>query len=239
MSSRSRNFSMLALLVHVLGGCTLVGYSAGAVVDAGNRRLLVPDSLPVLQPGAQIKVKLRDSTEMAGTYRGIEPLPADEYAERYTRYRAEVMPRVSLPALNDTVLVALVSGEDRRGKFLGFDPGGVVVESTDATVTVSLWAVAQLSAANGPTIDGEILPLLVAPGATPFRSALSLELPRRRGTRKQKPSQRIALDQIVTVEVRPTGARLAGAAGGVIIDVAVLVALAVCLASDCLNVGGF
>lgn len=236
MWSRWPSVLMLAL-VHSLGGCTLMGYTTGAVMDAGNKRVIAPDSLPVLQPGAQIKVKLRDSTEMAGTYRGIEPLPADEYAERYTRYRAEVMPRVSLPALNDTVVVALVSGEDRRGRFLGFDPGAVVVESTDATVIVSLWAVAQLSAASGSTIDGEILALLSEQSTTPLRSALSLELPKRRRTRKQEPSRRIALDQIATIEVRPTSARLTGAAGGAIIDVAVLIALVVCAASDCFNVG--
>jgi hypothetical protein len=223
---------MLALLVHSLSGCTLLGYSAGAMVDAGNKRVVVPDSLPVLQPGAQINVKLRDNTEMAGTYRGIEPLPADEYADRYTRYRAEVMHRVSLPALHDTVLVALVAGEDRRGRFLGFDPGAVVVESTGATVTVSLWAVDRLSAVNGSTIDGENLILLSEQGTTPLRSALSLELSPPAGGTPTAERQVISLDRIAFIERKSHTGRRVGMIVGGVIDAAALIALMICASSE-------
>lgn len=200
--------------------------------DAGNRRTIAPARLAIgFEPGKRVKLKLGDGTEVTGKYLGLVPLPPEDYAARYGTARASLKKLALLPLPGDTVTVLLVSGADWSGAFRGFDFDGVVIEDGRGMVATRSTQILELTMPSSASISGATLGFLIAERRVPFRSGIGIELaPRRRGSR---PATRITLpvDNIVSIEIRPTSGKKVGAIVGGVLDIAVLAALAICGAS--------
>ncbi|MGD2152484.1 MAG: hypothetical protein PVG79_04400 [Gemmatimonadales bacterium] len=134
--------------------CTMIGAGLGELIDATTARSLAPHELApeTLEPGQKITVRLRNSRSIEGTYIGIEPLPADEYAARYASTADRPSAAVPQPALVLRTAatggragverrvpldrIALVEWDSDKGRTVGTIVGGVI----DAVALVYLTA---------------------------------------------------------------------------------------------------
>lgn len=113
----------MAAILFLSDGCSLIGLGIGAAIDASK-----PDTVSIpgwkivkIKPGTKINVLLDTGERMEGKYRGTEPIPPMEYAQRYSRFRENKRSEILLPALNSTITIQSKSGVQGEREFLGFD----------------------------------------------------------------------------------------------------------------------
>jgi hypothetical protein len=235
-------FVVATIIVVSTSGCSLIGLGIGAVVDHSR-----PDSLSIpgwkaetLKPKEEIKITFQDGSQLNATYKGIERLPSNKYAQRYGFLKQQNLPGVILPPLGDTIGITRKSGESVECELLGFDyryqpteTKGANESSPFTSVLVSLKfkgnVVAQnlsstefikISDSEGNVLETEVLQRLATEGKIPFMSALSVDN-----------SDRVMLISRETVsrieKKNNKNAKLIGLRIGAAIDVTVLIFLAV------------
>jgi hypothetical protein len=113
----------IAVILFLTDGCSLIGLGIGAAIDASK-----PDTVSVpgwrivkIKPGTKINVLLNTGERMEGKYRGTEPIPPMEYAQRYSSFRENKRSELLLPALNSTITIQSKSGVQGEREILGFD----------------------------------------------------------------------------------------------------------------------
>jgi hypothetical protein len=133
---RTTSLLRVVLVLGVVPGASgCVGYAIGYAIDAGNKQVVDPSrpSLPEIPRGKSVKVVLKNGHKLSGTYKGVEPLAADDYAQLYATSRdALVTGMPGLPLLGDTVDLLLQTGEAVEVEFLGCDWDGLAIRRSSA-----------------------------------------------------------------------------------------------------------
>jgi hypothetical protein len=194
---RSLALLILILAVIAIDGCSVIGLGIGVVSDSRK-----PDSLmipccqvPTIQQGREIKVVLLESEPVRGTFVGLGSIPADDYAQRYSRYRKGNRVDVLVPALGERVEITLKSRVSGERELVGFDykylvkkperkpepeaigcsPSMVVRQESDTSLgMVPLSDVDQVKDADGNIIKGEMLERMATSGQLPLLSSLAI-----------------------------------------------------------------
>ncbi|MGD2152487.1 MAG: hypothetical protein PVG79_04415 [Gemmatimonadales bacterium] len=230
----SRLYTAIVLLAlnSALSGCTLTNYGVGSLIDTARTREFGPevfasDAPPADTPklGAELKLRLRDGEVVTGKYLGVEPLPGEEYAERYARARERQMPRFLLPALGDTVSLRMTSGAELAAEFLGFDHERSVLLNAPTPIRLLTTNLREITGPGGATISGAALDSLIVNGDLPVLSALALEVKVEERRRRVKRRRLIPLDSVVWGGQRPRSGRTVGLVSGLAVDVTTLIVM--------------
>ncbi len=230
----SRLYTALILLSleAALSGCTLANYGIGSLIDTARTRefgpeVFAPDAPAADTPrlGAEVKLKLRDGEVVTGKYLGVEPLPAEEYAERYARARASQTPRFQLPALGDTVGLRMTSGAELKAEFLGLDHQRSVVVNAETPLRVLTTDLREIAGSGGDTVSGEALDSLIINGDLPVVSGLALEVAVEERRRRVKRTRLIPLNSVVWAGQRPRGGRTVGFVVGLAVDMTTIIVM--------------
>jgi len=142
---------LAAVAVTGLQGCTVIGFSIGAIKDAGKPDFIAPPDWQVatIKTGTSVRIILMNGDRLQGTYAGREPVPPEEYAKRYAASREQLSQQVTLPALGDKITltlsggrvdnlghrtrVTLPAGREFEWTFSGFDLGDTPVNTGPGT----------------------------------------------------------------------------------------------------------
>ncbi len=218
-------------LAYSSSGCTLIGFGIGSTFDASYKRAVAPESFApdTIKPRNRVTVKLKDGEKVNGWYAGLEAVSEDAYAERYARSRENHLPDFPLPELGDSVSLHLSSGEWLDAEFAGFDYGGSVIVRSGELRRVAAADVRELADCYGDTIGGEVLRELLTASTIPLRSELVIYDSRRQ-------AKEIPMEGVSVIERKSSTGRILGTVAGLAIDAAVI---AWCVASDCLDFGGW
>jgi hypothetical protein len=237
----------LVLAGGVLGGCTLIGLTTGAVSDARRKPTLLPVwEVDSLKPGVPVDVQLRDGRRFVGRFSGLSSVPPAEYAEAYEKARVALQGEVRLPALGPVELVE-AGGKKRQVELLGFNPGCAALRrksGAEPTCHPS-GKTSSLTDAAGGRIGATAIDTWTNSGRLPLKDALvmsgaALDAAAPPLTKEYKdagPDQRQALrlplEEIASIEwLRPGGATTKGLLIGAAVDVVVVGAAAIALAAD-------
>lgn len=219
---------VVALSALSLSGCTLIGLAIGAHADAGKRPQPVePARLFTAEKGQRLDLTLADGQVVHGKLLGLEPLPSDEYAQRWAWARQRLGPEAPLPSLGAPVYG--LDGSDLGQAFEGVDPGTVLVSRPGQPGLVRLALGAVGGVGQGPErLDRPALLRLLHEGRLPARSQVVLSGPGRE-------ARRVAPDEVARVSLVPArNGKLTGALAGLAVD-ALVVGLALRSLSESLH----
>jgi len=104
-------------------GCSLIGYGIGSVIDnsrATHYRTTPSRQFFAISPGTPVVLNLRDSTTVAGRYRGWRDLPDSIYAPHYEAWRQSLPAQAQPPRLTEGVILTDHHHRTYRGAFAGF-----------------------------------------------------------------------------------------------------------------------
>lgn len=186
---------VLSLIVVQSNGCSVIGYTIGAIDDARK-----PDTsyvpawnVKIIQPGSQIRVVLKDGDEVIGKYAGLRRVAKEKYAKRYTKFREEKEGEVFLPALGDRITTTMKSGRQAEREFLGFDYQYVGMELEERIASklaasapiisvrqvgdttsgaIFLKNIERIVDSDGNVTEGKALARLASEGQIPFLSGI-------------------------------------------------------------------
>jgi hypothetical protein len=112
---------VMASLLTVSMGCSIIGLSMGAAKDSRKPHGLIDVwDIAVLEKGVPIRITQSDGNLVAGKYAGIGEVKRSEYQEYYVQSKADSPDLDFLPDLGDTVTVFGESGAETRAEFYGF-----------------------------------------------------------------------------------------------------------------------
>jgi hypothetical protein len=125
----------------LLGGCTLIGFGIGALMDSsspkgGEVSIKVLDDL---EAGTTIAVTLRDSRRIEGDYVSIREEDSVRYAEEFVNALVEWGGQGRVPLPGNRVMFAYwnARGLKEGGRFRGVDMGTMVVDQPSRRAPVS------------------------------------------------------------------------------------------------------
>lgn len=224
----------LFLLSLTLAGCTLIGLGFGLLSDAAQRQ---EKSLPgwkvdTLKVGAKIEVFLDNGSILSGYYRGMEAVPAEEYAQLYAASLQGLAPDLHFPNLEEQVQLTFAApklgGPDvvLESRFHGFAPNAIVFTALwqgDARIQKkSLYELVHLRTKDGGILQGNFIRTMVRDGSLPVQSRLSIFEP---ATQQQHLLPLGEIQQIHHYSTAHNGA-LTGFILGAAIDAAIIIAAA-------------
>jgi hypothetical protein len=155
---------VLAVLMLPLSGCTVIGGVQGALDARPQTHPL--ERLQHLQPDAPITFHLANGTVLQGTYQGLAPAPAAEYAAALSSASVEGLPRVNEAIEFELRPVRRVSAE-----FVAFRPGAIVVREGGSELLLPLGGIDRVHRANGDVLEGSALAHHVSLGRVPLQEA--------------------------------------------------------------------
>ncbi len=220
-------FAVVTLsIAFVLHGCSLIGYGIGSSSDSSkpDEYTFPPDAVYSLERGADVIVTLRDSTNIRGTFVGIDTMPIVQYTNIYSRFMSDEGMQNKLPTLGDTLLLysrAMGGARTRRVQFLGFESGLLCVQGQGPRSMSRLWIkyIDSLTFGGGTTITGRELSDWMGVGKIPYFSSLVLS--------REEDQMKIPLQTIELLH-QPTSknAKWIGLGVGAAIDIAIIIAVA-------------
>jgi hypothetical protein len=74
-----------------------------------------------LKPGEEIRVHLKNGTEIEGEFEGMSQIPEEKYQSLYDDFTLEIPFALSLPQYGDSISIYLSHGQVIERRFLGFD----------------------------------------------------------------------------------------------------------------------
>jgi len=215
-----RVLAALALFVVIAlatNGCSVIGFGVGAISDSTK-----PDSLTVpgwevqtVKPGREIKLTLRNGEQLTGKFAGVDPVPQEQYAERYANFRDQRKEEVPLPALGEKINITLNSGVQGERELLGFDYQYVPAQAkkeespslmslqcaisvrqsgdtTSARVLVS--DIDRIVDDQGNVVQGKTLAKLASEGQIPFLCAVAIQ--------DSTGHRQIAMEEVERIELK-------------------------------------
>jgi hypothetical protein len=210
-----------ALLALSLSGCTFFGWLIGHDVDKKAK----PKPVPPLQvaradKGQAIELVLRDGTNVAGRFDGLEPVPTTQYRERWKESLQALAPATPLPGLGPARL-RTKKGMEGTVTLVGLRPGQLcfVEQGHAATDTLSLEGVAELGVPGGGSTEGAAFARLAQEGRLPYLDALAVRT--RDGGRRLVPLESVRSASIKNSHGARNGALLGALIDGIVIAVAV------------------
>jgi hypothetical protein len=200
-------------------GCSLIGFTIGALSDAGspNEYNLTPTGVDSIEVGSTIEVTKTDSTIISGHFEQLDAVRNEQYSAKYKSAMNSLPIGNQMPALGDSILIVTheVSGRKTyNGQLLGFKEGVIRVSDNDVPVSVHLDAVDTLYHKTS-VVRGDVLRYHMNNGDIPFLSIkTALVMNNERGT------ERIPLTDILKVrELVSHHGALIGLGMGAAIDV--------------------
>ncbi len=122
-STRAVALILVCLLMTQALNCTVIGYQIGSSIDnkKPDQLIIAPWELATIKIGTEISMYMQDNFLNIGEFVGVESLPADEYAKRYSEFWSSLILDFNIPKLDDAVALTLMSGDFIEGNFAGFD----------------------------------------------------------------------------------------------------------------------
>ena len=127
MHSRLKLYLAVALLGGTFAiqitGCSLIGFGIGSLIDNARPTRYQTNSTRqffAVRPGTRVVLNLRDSTTIAGRYRGWRDLPDSVYVPRYEAWRQSLPEGFQPPRLGEGVILTDRRHRTYRGDFAGF-----------------------------------------------------------------------------------------------------------------------
>jgi lysozyme family protein len=113
---------VLAAMTNMLGGCSVVGFTAGAMIDEAleKKSSVAPHKIDSLRKGKKITAYLKDGRRIEGRYRGLSDMDSLEYALRYEQFCADTIPQLRPPGLHDNIDIVIKNNTYRNNCFRGF-----------------------------------------------------------------------------------------------------------------------
>ncbi len=105
----------------------LLGLPGLAPAKGAATKLVAKSEIYQVRPGSEVRLVLRDSTVVAGTFLGTTLLPAEEWTTRYAAARESLLADGPFPAIGDTVEAHRRHEIPVRGSLEGFGFRTVVV----------------------------------------------------------------------------------------------------------------
>jgi hypothetical protein len=201
---RKNIFFTLTVIFMVLNftGCTILGYKAGAKIDA-NRAVIQPPTLEKLQKikkDTPIKLQVQNTPIIAGTFQGIEKIDPAEYGQRYASFCSDFLYGQSFPAMNDTITLRKKLGftstiDASKYRFSGFDLNSICLQSLpDNQIRVKkLDSLITIIDQRGKKMNAQTIRGYVNGGVVPLRSELTVKV--------NNEMQRIGGEKIIRVEL--------------------------------------
>jgi len=158
---------------------TCIASNLGAFEDRPYK-YAVKDSIPELDLEAfksrrKVIIYLSDGSRLKGRYYGLENIPKEEYAEKYTKCLELLKGEIVLPALGDTISLSFTTSEqDEAVIFGGFGHRLIMtapVEAPDSN-RFMLEYVKSISVGGGSVIETETIRDLMHKGKIPLLSAI-------------------------------------------------------------------
>ncbi len=157
-------------------GCTVIGFTAGAIQDATRCDFDTVGVLRVkeLSRGDSVFVAHIDGDTTAGVYLGTDQSVTRQYESVYRVCRQKDSSTVWLPSLNESVTLLHSSPlrGDIEGILVGFDPGVVCLKVDADTDRVSVQEVSKMLCGGGRTILRDTLKAWFSSRRVPLVSAL-------------------------------------------------------------------
>jgi hypothetical protein len=104
-------------------GCSLIGFGIGSLIDDARPtryRTTSTRQFFAVRPGTRVVLNLRDSTTIAGRYRGWRDLPDSVYVPRYEAWRQSLPEGFQPPRLGEGVILTDRRRRTHYGDFEGF-----------------------------------------------------------------------------------------------------------------------
>ena len=244
MSLQSVTLPAVLALSVLLSGCSAVGLGVGAAIDKAqsDRKVVEGWKVGTIKPGRWATVCLSDGSQVAGIFENLADLPEAEYADTYSRMRAEQADAVALPAIGDTLVIAYRKGRAAKYEFRGFgyrytrSAGIVSLKKKKFPAAryqyLSAHSIAeskleefylddlqQTTARNGNVVEGFQIRKLANEGKIPLKSAIALRTPGGKNF--------ISIERIRTLQVsRKKNAKWIGLALGLAVDVVCVIHMA-------------
>ncbi len=124
----------------VLGGCSLIGFGIGAIIDSsGPEGEILLAELDGLRTGTEIAVTTRDSRRTTGYFIGFAEEDPVRYREKYAAALRESGGEGTVPLPGDNITFAYRDspGSQEEGVFRGIDVNTMVVNQPGRRVFVS------------------------------------------------------------------------------------------------------
>lgn len=234
MITSKKIISKLALIIVAvatlaLNGCSLIGLSIGAQIDASkpDQTILPGWEVVTIKPGTAINVILKDGNRLSGKYSGLYRIPAEQYAANYSQAREQKPEGILLPALGDSINIRLFLKKAKEPEislectFEGFEHDRILFKQKGRTALsdVPLSFVTKIAGSRNKIISGETIQRLILEGEIPVLSAIVVE--------GEVEKTLVAMDNMSQIEipVKKHDGALTGFLIGAVIDAVVVAAV--------------
>jgi hypothetical protein len=210
-------------MVMMLNGCTILGWTAGAMVDSAlpKQEILPASEATAIGWNTPVKIIGTGGQIVAGQFDGFDRMSPADYATAYRRALSTLDTARFLPRPGDSLRVVTRLSQTRDGVFVSADTGGIrlLPSASQKTEDIPYRLIRELSGAQG-VIHPDTLRRNIVMHRLPTSTALALQ---RHGKRELFP-----LDSVLQIQVpyQPRGSRI-GLGIGLAVDIAVLTAIAV------------
>jgi len=210
-------------MVMMLNGCTIIGWTAGAMVDTAlpKQKILPASEATAIGWNTPVKIIGTGGQIVAGQFDGFGRLSPADYATAYRRALSTLETTMVLPLPGDSLRVVTRLSQTLDGVFVSADTEGIrlLPSSSQKAEDIPYRIIRELSGTQGVTHPDSLRRCIVM-HRLPTSTALALQ---RHGKRELFP-----LDSVLQIQVPYTarGARI-GLGIGLAVDIAVLTAIAV------------
>lgn len=220
------------LLAVALCGCSIIGLTIGALSDARQpKAMTVPGwKVDTLKVGAKVEVLLRDGRTVNGKFKGIKPMPFNQYVTLHNEAKAQLPEGIYLPNPSDTLVMTFAARKPQEsevtvtGQLAAFVRDSVRIgQNVAGKARIVAWPLSELirmSGHRGNEITGETVRRLINDGTIPVRSSLAIL-----EKREQKLIGINQIQQVHQLAGKRTGAIVGLLVGGVIDATVMIVTL--------------
>ncbi len=222
----SKHQTCLSLLIAVYVGCSSTGCTLVISAVAGVDNALTPewDTLEVahvtkLKADDSVSVTPDEGCDLSGRFVGLGKTRPEEYQVSYAAWQSSDTGR-SFPSFDENVVAVRSSPlrPDIHGRFRGFDPGVLYLQSTDETLKIDPGELHRLVGEERRTITGRRLKSWIDAGGVPFYAALLVVA--------DTDSQRVALSSVRDIrKYNPRCQQLKSIPFGLLFDLAIVLGL--------------
>lgn len=229
---RTINIILGCLILFQLSGCSIVGYSTGALVDAmGDEETITEtDEIIAMKEGKKVSLITKDGQIISGKYSQRMALPDSVYKSNLNKAALGD----TIPEFNDSLIFKLTDSQEISNRFYGF--GYFIKNSPDKLkyhtsvgqfvpvdclldnkkmIGVPLNSILEINSVSGKRYDGHVLRELALEKSLPLNQGLLIM--------NDSVEALIPLNEIVAVEVgRSNSGRKTGFIYGLAIDVLIL-----------------
>ncbi len=147
-----------------LSGCSVIGFTAGAIKDASlpEEYVITRDEIGGLEHGIAVIITRIDSTVFVGEFSSCVTLRSKEYADAYKEHMDRHPLRTLLPKLGDSIRIVVDSTQKQResfGRLVGFGCGAISLRASGETevTNIPIKTIDSLSGSSGEGMDGVTL----------------------------------------------------------------------------------